>query len=39
MAMKMMGGFTKAFASMMPEFEKMGREMEAAMADIKVKRR
>ncbi len=38
-AMKMMSGFTKAFASMMPEFEKLGREMETAMADIKAKRR
>jgi hypothetical protein len=38
-AMGMMGGLTKAFASMMPEFEKMGRDMEASMADLKVKRR
>ncbi len=38
-AMNMMGGFAKAFASMMPEFEKMGREMEASMADFKPKRR
>ncbi len=38
-AMKMAGGLTKAFASMMPEFEKMGRELEASMADIKAKRR
>jgi hypothetical protein len=27
--MAMMGGFTKAFATMLPEFEKMGEEMEA----------
>jgi hypothetical protein len=38
-AMKMMSGFTKAFASMMPEFEKLDREIETAMADIKAKRR
>jgi hypothetical protein len=38
-AMKMMSGFTKAFASMMPEFEKLGREMETTMADVKAKRR
>ncbi len=38
-AMKMMGGLTKAFASMMPEFEKIGREMEANMANIKTTRR
>jgi hypothetical protein len=38
-AMNMMGGFAKAFASMMPEFEKMGREMEASIADFKPKRR
>ncbi len=38
-AMKMMGGFTKAFAGMIPEFEKLGREMEATMADVKAKRR
>ena len=38
-AMKMMSGFTKVFAGMIPEFEKLGREMETAMADIKVKRR
>jgi hypothetical protein len=38
-AMSMMGGFAKAFASMMPEFEKMGKEMAASMDDIKSKRR
>ena len=38
-AMKMMSGFTKAFAGMMPEFEKLGREMETAMAEVKAKRR
>jgi hypothetical protein len=38
-AMKMMSGFAKVFAGMIPEFEKLGREMETAMADIKVKRR
>jgi hypothetical protein len=27
--MVMMGGFTKAFATMLPEFEKIGKEMEA----------
>ena len=38
-AMKMMSGFTKAFAGMMPEFEKLSREMAVTMADIKAKRR
>ncbi len=38
-AMKMMGGFTKAFAGMIPEFEKLGREMEQVMDDVKDKRR
>jgi hypothetical protein len=38
-AMKMMSGFSRAFAGMIPEFEKLGREMDAAMADVKSKRR
>ena len=38
-AMKMMSGFTKAFASMVPEFEKLGREMAVTMADLKTKSR
>ena len=38
-AMKMMSGFTKAFAGMMPEFEKLGREMAVTMADLKTKSR
>jgi hypothetical protein len=33
-AMSMMGGFTKAFATMIPEFEKMGRDMEKQMKDV-----
>jgi hypothetical protein len=31
--MAMMGGFTKAFATMLPELEKMGAEMEAGFKD------
>jgi hypothetical protein len=38
-AMTMMGGFAQAFASMMPQFKKMGDEMQTAMADVKMKRR
>jgi hypothetical protein len=38
-AMTMMGGFAQAFASMMPQFKKMGDEMQTAMADVKIKRR
>jgi hypothetical protein len=38
-AMKMVSGFSKAFASMIPEFAKLSRELETTMSDIKAKRR
>jgi hypothetical protein len=38
-AMKMMSGFAGAFASMMPELEKLGRDLEESMADMKAKPR
>ncbi len=34
--MGMMGGFAKAFAVMLPEFEKMGKQMEASFKDARV---
>ena len=37
--MSMMSGFTKAFAVMVPEFEKLGKEMEASFKDVKTRRR
>ena len=37
--MSMMSGFTKAFAVMVPEFEKLGKEMEASFKDVKTSRR
>ncbi len=37
--MGMMGGFAKAFAVMVPELEKMSREMESSMAQIKARKR
>lgn len=38
-AMTMMSGFASVFASIMPEFEKFGRQMENAMNDIGADRR
>ncbi len=37
--MGMMGGFAKAFAVMLPEFEKMGKEMAASLDEAKVNSR
>lgn len=37
--MGMMSGFAAAFATMLPEFEKMGRELEKDFQDIKDQRR
>lgn len=37
--MGMASGFAKAFAVMMPEFEKMGKEMEASFKEAKLDRR
>ncbi len=38
-AMNMMGGLTEALASMMPELEALGRDLEKRVADIKANRR
>jgi hypothetical protein len=37
--MSMMSGFATAFAAMMPEFEKLGKDMEKSFGDVKVKDR
>ncbi|MBK6707682.1 MAG: hypothetical protein IPG54_09470 [Sphingomonadales bacterium] len=36
--MTMLSGFASAFATMMPEFEQMGRDLERSMKDIKAAR-
>jgi hypothetical protein len=36
--MNMLSGFASAFATMMPEFEAMGRDLERSMKDIKAAR-
>ncbi|MCC6479637.1 MAG: hypothetical protein IT552_10545 [Sphingomonadaceae bacterium] len=33
--MTMLSGFAAAFATMMPEFEQMGRDLEVSLKDIK----
>ena len=38
-AMNMMGGLTEALASMMPELEALGRDLEKRVADIKANQR